>query len=44
LGGVGKVDSGGDGQDLQGADLSASVTAVAVTGGVGNGSLQRLKG
>jgi hypothetical protein len=34
LGGVGKVDAGGDGQDLQGANLSAAVTAVG--GAVGD--------
>ena len=34
LGGVREVDAGGDGQDLQGADLAAAVSAAGVTGGV----------
>jgi hypothetical protein len=34
LGGVWEVDAGGDGQDLQGADLAAAVPAVVVAGGV----------
>src|SRR3954447_2702821 len=34
LGGVREVDSSGDGQDLQGADLAAAVSAVGVASGV----------
>lgn len=36
LGGVREVDAGGDGQDLQGADLAAAVPAVVVTISVGD--------
>lgn len=34
LGGVREVDAGGDGQELQGADLAAAVLAVVVAVGV----------
>jgi hypothetical protein len=37
LGGVREVDAGGDGQDLQGADLAAAVSASGLAGGVRDG-------